>query len=220
MLERIVNSFGRLRKLQSIGSYERSMIEYGLNEVNQHCDSSNTLVLAKRISLFSKDVDDYIRRRARTDLPASQFVGIPERREEFVEIGGVLVYGNNGLIEVRYSSLDVENVRELVELPTSNYPCEFAVPRKTRDDFYGGRPYKTYIETSTEYRVNPEDFNQGDIVIDWHTHPDEGVPSLEDVNSMLKLDGLIGNKKLYSVIYVPRDDQSYWFKIEKAQPKE
>ncbi len=220
MLERIVNRFRRLRTSQDVGSYRRSMIDYGLSEITKHSDTNNDsiLVFANRIPLFSKEVDEYIRRRARNDLPDSQFDGIPQKREELVEIGGVLAYGNDGLIEVRYSPPDIENVRELVELPKSTFPGEFAVSRRTWDEFYRGRPYRTFIETATKNHLTLDDIKQGEVVIDWHTHPHGRVPSLGDVNSMLKLADFVKDKKLYSVIYVPSENQTYWFEIGKAQP--
>ncbi len=218
MIERLVNSFRTLKRLQGVGSYRRSMIEDGLDEVTQYVDRSNGYVpvFADKIPRFSSEVNAYIRRRARKDLPHSQFDGIPQKREELVEIGGVLVYGNNGLIEVKNSPPDIENVRELVELPTSTYPGEFAISRRIWDEFYGGRPYNTFIETATRNHLTSDDLNEGNIVIDWHTHPNGRVPSLGDVNSMLKLADFVHGKKLYSVIYVPRDDQTYWFEIGKA----
>ncbi|MBI5392954.1 hypothetical protein HZA96_03715 [Candidatus Woesearchaeota archaeon] len=70
---------------------------------------------------------------------------------------------------IKYSSPDIEEVRELVELPTSTYPEEFAVSRRIWDEFYGGRPYGAFIETATRIHLTSDDLKEGNIFC--YLHP-------------------------------------------------
>lgn len=147
---------------------------------------------------FMRGVDDYIRKKAREDLPEAQFIcDYPYLQfRELVEIGGTVMYRQNELRETEYKISKVTNLKDIFKILRDK---SFSVGLSGSKVYICRKPIPTAI-------------------IHWHTHPGvvDGGMTIEDAVDFIRCDQLTNQQiKTYSVIYSAFRDATFWYYIPK-----
>ncbi len=169
-------------------------------ELRKHAKENGLKFYPTRSAGFlniENDVEQYIRKKAREDIPESQFtcssaLKYPRDKrkinERMMEIGGVL--GFNGIIyELAYSK-----------------DCEIS------HNIDGRRLYST---TRVSRFINPSDLKEGtSTFINWHTHARNPNLSKKDAESGNALMDIFSDFLYYEVIYCPAYDRFSWYEYD------
>lgn len=181
---------------------ERMLREYDLRDIKIDCERKNLEYYAeelRKLPPFAREVNNYIEEKAKSDLPIEQFkkrLSFDEP-QKWVEIAGFLGYNGN-LEEIDYVGPNPDKVR---------------IIKDDDGNVFGGifGPSK---------RINPEPFkDKFDYIIDWHTHPVElGEMSLNDVVNGVNINAkVLGEDKVYFVVYAPAIKKSVWYQAKKFE---
>ncbi|UCG95380.1 MAG: hypothetical protein JSV92_05075 [archaeon] len=173
----------------SLSIFRAILLDHGINSLPRE---------VTELPSYANDFLEYVRQKAREDLPESQFTGkiYLNNVSDMVEIGGYVGY-NGEFIEISYAKPDTNNVNI----------------KKNRD--------RTSLQSSTkgESNLDFQKLEESDDVISWHTHPVPEAPSYPDFDHMIKntkmLQDLFENKKAYFVLYLPLLDQANWFEVKE-----
>lgn len=183
---------------------DRRLRKQELCEVRQYCTEQGLEFYPEEVAklpVFADEVNGFIERKARRDLPRQQFENSLRLADlsKWVEIGGVLGY-NGKMFEMCYSP------------PDSRY---IQVEKR----FPNGRIISSATPTG---RFCLDDLNRAEYIIDWHTHPTGfGEVSEGDVDHIKEFLEKFGEgKQIFFVVYRPAKNQSVWYQAKKAQPKE
>lgn len=150
---------------------------------------------------FSDKVHEYIRKKAKKDLPETQFSNFNEFSsiKELIEIKGLLGYNDEHIFEIDYFKPELEDIKikkDKDKIIIECFPSD-----------------KSCFNASRLKKYNPE------IILDWHTHPVSIPFSDEDFNDMFssrKILDLILDKNInfFSVLYLPGHDSFYWVNVK------
>lgn len=149
------------------------------------------------LPVYATDFHNYIREKARADLPECQFTGKinPRNLADLVEVGGNVGYNGN-LFEIRYVKPDGDSV-VIEETPEGKFVRSSLL----------GEPY-----------IDFQGWEKSDVVLDWHTHPIPSTPSDKDFNYMLRFDQMLKQyfdvKPVLFALYLPTLDQIHWFGMQ------
>jgi len=148
---------------------------------------------------FAKDVEAFIRGRARRDLPVEQFTGMldPTNPDHFREFAGTLDYRESeGVVELGY-----------------------AHPEQSKVTMRNGRVVCS--ELANRF-FDTDDLDRMEHLVDYHNHPngtEEGflISDRGYVKDLGKLiEQLLGIgatiKDLHFALYLPHEDRVHWFK--------
>jgi hypothetical protein len=171
----------------------RTLREITLQDLKRDCIKRSVCFYPKEVqrpALFGQEVEEYIEKKARQDLPPVQF----ESRQgilpppAFMEIGGFLGYDSK-LFEIAYSTDSRVEVRE------------------------GGLQPELYIRP-----LNEEDLARACSLIGWHSHPSgSGEPSFGDIVYLKDFYQKFSPKQFHYLIFLPEIDQAIWYEIEKVE---
>lgn len=151
---------------------------------------------------FSDEVNQYIKEKARRDLPQAQFDNTLSLNDlgDWVEIGGILGYRKHPY-EMCYYKSDSSQVR-LRDSPNGRELVSSTMPMVLTY----GQVFMTKLLDKA--------------MIDWHSHPKgSGELSPADLVHQAELVNDFPELDIYSVVFLPAKNQAVWYQAKKAQPK-